>query len=105
MMRGAAFIIAWTLALAGPAPSAWALADAGTRARARACDPTQEFEAAKRAAAAGDQAAAVEHLLRADAILATCQEDPAEASPTLKPESPERAFAHGSGPVGSLGRG
>jgi hypothetical protein len=103
MLRAAAFTIAWTLALAGPAPSA-VLADAGTRAR-RACDTTQELEAAKRAAAAGDQAAAVEHLLRADAILATCQEDPAEASPTLRPESPERAIAHGSGPVGSLGRG
>ncbi len=100
MIRAAAFTVAWAFILAAPAVSAWALAEAP-----RACDPTRELEAAERAAGAGDQAAAVEHLLRADAILAACQEDPAEANPTLKPESPERAFAHGSGPVGSLGRG
>ena len=96
MLRVAAFTIAGALVLAAPAPSAWAREDAGARPAAEACDPTREIEAAKRYAAAGDQVAAVEHLLRADAILAACQE-PAMSDPNPEPESPERAFAHGSG--------
>ena len=102
MIRVAVFTL--VLALATPAASAGTLADAGSRPQAGACDPTPELEAAKRAAAAGDQAAAVEHLLRADAILAACEQDPAQADPSLGPESPEREVAH-SGRVGLLGRG
>lgn len=100
MIRVAAFTIAWALVLAAPAVSARTLADAP-----RACDPTPELDAAKRAAAAGDRAAAVEHLLRADAILAACQEDPAKADQAPEPEGPERALAHGPGPASSLGCG
>ena len=97
MMRVAAFTL--VLALATPAASAGTLADAGSHPRAGACDPTPELEAAKRAAAAGDQVAVVQHLMRADAILAACERDPAQADPTLGPESPERGVAH-SGQVG-----
>lgn len=100
-MRLAALAAAWILTLAATAPVAWA-ADAGTP---QACDPTAELEAAKRAAAAGDQASAVEHLLRADAILAACERDPANAGPARERERPERALSRGSGRHSSLSCG
>jgi len=104
MLRLAALIIAWALALGALAPSGWALPEAGARRSARTCDPAPELAAAKQAAAAGDPVAAVEHLLRADEILAACSPDPAVTGPA-QPESPERAFAHDSGPARTLPQG
>ena len=93
MLRVAVFTIAGVLVSAVLAPSAWAQQGRGAHPGAEACDPTREIEAAKRSAEAGDQVAAVEHLLRADAILAACEREPALSNPTPEPESPERAFA------------
>ena len=103
MQRVAVFVIAGAIASVVLAPSAWAHEGAGAPPGAEACDPTREIEAAKRSAAAGDQIAAVEHLLRADAILAACEGEPALSDPG--PESPERALAHSSGRGDTLRRG
>ena len=105
MLRVAVFVIAGAIASVVLAPSAWAHEGAGAPPGAEACDPTREIEAAKRSAAAGDQVAAVEHLLRADAILSACEGEPALSNPAKEPESPERAFAHSSGRGGTLRRG
>lgn len=91
MSKMAAFTLCWVLFLSSPAYSAGALADAGNRSSERSCDHTRELEAAKRALATGDREGALEHLLRADEILAACQQDPPSAGPGTEPE--ERMLA------------
>jgi len=91
MNRMAAFTLCGVLFLSSPAYSAEALADAGDRPSERSCDHTRELEAAKSALASGDREGALEHLLRADEILAACQQDPPRAGPGTQPE--ERMLA------------
>jgi len=93
MNRIAAFTACLALSLAVPAYAAGALADSGDRPDSRSCDNTRELEAAKRALANGDREAALDHLLRADEILAACEQDPPKAGPGTPPETPERMFA------------
>jgi len=93
MDRMTAFTVCLALFLSAPAYAAGAVADSGDRPGSRSCDNTRELEAAKRALANGDREAALDHLLRADEILAACEEDTPKAGPGTPPEAPERMFA------------
>jgi hypothetical protein len=93
MDRMAVLTVCLALLFSVPAYAAGASADSSDRHGSRNCDNTRELEAAKRALANGDREAAVDHLLRADEILAACEQDPPEAGPGAPSEEPERMFA------------